>query len=241
MAGRAHPHVQRLNIGMDLRAEVQLYAGAGRRFVRAVGACTRTFVPIRRSCSEHGLRFLSLRENAHSARSRSLDPARKSTGLMRRLSSARRWPVPLKVRSDRAKNRRVVCPKNGEPLHGSRRPSGPGLPSARLGAVRCVDGGEIPGFMKEDRPLNGVLHLWRRVGSPGTYRPQTWWELPADSYPLVRSPVAAQCSAARGRPVHASLATAASEAPASSPVGGGEIVAVRERTDAVPQAGQATP
>jgi SAM-dependent methyltransferase len=46
---------------------------------------------------------------------------------------------------------------------------------------------DIPDFMKEDRPLTRMTRFWRRLGSPGAYRPQTWWEPPADTYLVARS------------------------------------------------------
>lgn len=53
---------------------------------------------------------------------------------------------------------------------------GRGWVTQRSGSV------ETPEFMKTDLPLPSLTRFWRQVGSPGEYRPQTWWEPPADEY-----------------------------------------------------------
>ena len=41
----------------------------------------------------------------------------------------------------------------------------------------------LPEFMtRGDVPLNRVVRVWRRAGSPGAYVPSSWWSPPADEF-----------------------------------------------------------
>lgn len=46
----------------------------------------------------------------------------------------------------------------------------------------------IPAAMREIRELPAVTRLWRRIGSPGPYQPQTWWEPPAEHFLFAVAP-----------------------------------------------------
>lgn len=42
----------------------------------------------------------------------------------------------------------------------------------------------LPRFMKADISLPGITRVWRQLGAPGSFRPQTWWDPPGASYLL---------------------------------------------------------
>lgn len=48
--------------------------------------------------------------------------------------------------------------------------------------TRRSGSGNLPDFMKAERQLPSLTRLWRKIGAPGAYQPQTWWEPPADEY-----------------------------------------------------------
>lgn len=53
---------------------------------------------------------------------------------------------------------------------------------ARGWQTRRSGSGNLPDFMKAERHLPALTRLWRQVGAPGSYQPQTWWEPPTDDY-----------------------------------------------------------
>lgn len=48
--------------------------------------------------------------------------------------------------------------------------------------TRRASSANLPAFMKAERALPALTRLWRQIGAPGAYQPQTWWEPPADEY-----------------------------------------------------------
>jgi len=40
----------------------------------------------------------------------------------------------------------------------------------------------IPAVMREIRGVPAVTRFWRRIGAPGPYQPQTWWEPPSEQF-----------------------------------------------------------
>jgi len=63
-----------------------------------------------------------------------------------------------------------------------RRLKGRGWPTRRL---CCHDLPEL--IKRDDLPLKGMLDVWRRLGSPDSTRPRTWWNPPDDRF-LIANP-----------------------------------------------------
>lgn len=55
-------------------------------------------------------------------------------------------------------------------------------------AIRRGTSDAIPTAMREIRGLPAVTRFWRRIGSPGPYQPQTWWEPPAEQFLFAVAP-----------------------------------------------------
>ena len=54
--------------------------------------------------------------------------------------------------------------------------------------IRRFRGSHLPEFMTaNDLPLNRLVRVWRRLGSPGSSPPRTWWDPPDDRF-LVANP-----------------------------------------------------
>jgi SAM-dependent methyltransferase len=55
-------------------------------------------------------------------------------------------------------------------------------------ATRRGTSDTIPAAMREVRELPAVTRFWRRIGSPGPYQPQTWWEPPHEQFLFAVAP-----------------------------------------------------